>query len=116
MKTACEEEMTMPTIKQIDAAHEAIRPFSESLYSVLAPIFAAARRGVEAEQEIARLKMLNDGHQRLATQYRERAERAEAANVKLVGAIDMIRETLHGGNVQDLLLIINNALDEARNV
>lgn len=25
-------------------------------------------------------------------------------------AIDMIRETLNGGNVQDLLFIINNAL------
>ena len=45
-----------------------------------------------------------------------RAEKTEAANVKLVGAIDMIRETLNGSNVQDLLLIINGALDEARNV
>jgi len=41
---------------------------------------------------------------------------AEAAIVKLVGAIDMIRETINGGNVEDLLLIINNALDEAKNV
>ena len=45
-----------------------------------------------------------------------RAEKTEAANVKLVGAIDMIRETLNGSNVQDLLLIINSALDEAKNV
>lgn len=33
------------------------------------------------------------------------------ANTKLVGAIDMIRETLNGGNVQDLHQIINAALE-----
>ena len=33
----------------------------------------------EAREELARVTLLNDGHQRLATQYRERAERAEAA-------------------------------------
>jgi chromosome segregation ATPase len=36
------------------------------------------------------------------------------ANTKLIGAIDMIRETLHGGNVDDLLYIINTALDAVR--
>ena len=36
-------------------------------------------------------------------------------NLKLVGAIDMIRERLHGSYVDDLLFIINSALDEWRN-
>ena len=65
----------------------------------------AERRIKVVEAENARLKAAQ-----------QRAEKAEAANVKLVGAIDMIRETLNGSNVQDLLLIINGALDEAKNV
>ena len=40
--------------------------------------------------------------------------RLYAANLKLAGAIDMIRETLKGGNVDDLLYIINTALEEHR--
>jgi hypothetical protein len=40
--------------------------------------------------------------------------RLQAANLKLAGAIDMIRETLNGGNVDDLLYIINTALEEHR--
>jgi hypothetical protein len=40
--------------------------------------------------------------------------RLHAANLKLAGAIDMIRETLKGGNVDDLLYIINTALAEHR--
>lgn len=36
--------------------------------------------------------------------------RLRDANVKLAGALDMVRETLSGGNVQDLLFIINEAL------
>lgn len=40
------------------------------------------------------------------------AER-KATIAKLVGAIDMIRETLDGGNVEDLRLIINDALRAA---
>lgn len=42
----------------------------------------------------------------------EKTERLRAANTKLVGALDMIRETLSGGNVDDLLYIINTALEE----
>lgn len=38
----------------------------------------------------------------------------QAANVALVGAIDMIRETLDGGDVQDLRQIINAALAKHR--
>jgi hypothetical protein len=40
------------------------------------------------------------------------ASRAELleANTRLAGALDMVRETLQGGNVQDLLHIINEAL------
>ncbi len=34
------------------------------------------------------------------------------ANAKLVGALDMVREALHGGEVEDLLLIVNSALSE----
>ena len=33
------------------------------------------------------------------------------ANTKLVGAINLIRETLNGGEVQDLHQIINSAID-----
>lgn len=40
--------------------------------------------------------------------------RLYSANLKLAGAIDMIRETLKGGNVDDLLYIINTALEEHR--
>jgi len=40
--------------------------------------------------------------------------RLQAANLKLAGAIDMIRATLNGGNVDDLLYIINTALAEHR--
>ena len=40
--------------------------------------------------------------------------RLHAANLKLAGAIDMIRETLNDGNVDDLLYIINTALEEHR--
>jgi len=40
--------------------------------------------------------------------------RLRSANLKLAGAIDMIRETLQGGNVDDLLYIINTALEEHR--
>ena len=40
--------------------------------------------------------------------------RLHAADLKLAGAIDMIRETLKGGNVDDLLYIINTALEEHR--
>ena len=37
----------------------------------------------------------------------------KAANIKLLGALDMIRETLKGGAVDDLLYIINNAIKQA---
>lgn len=36
--------------------------------------------------------------------------------VSLLGALDMIRETLTGGNVEDLLLIINNAIERAHGI
>jgi hypothetical protein len=36
------------------------------------------------------------------------------ANAKLAGAIEMIRETLDGGKVDDILHIINTALAEHR--
>jgi hypothetical protein len=99
--------MTMPTMEQLDKACAAIMACNFELAESIEPVFAAARRGVESSDDSILGKLL---------EWKERAERAEAAIVKLVGAIDMIRETIHGGNVQDLLLIINNALDEARNV
>lgn len=39
--------------------------------------------GIEAADRIDELEILNNGHQRLATQYRERAEAAEAENQSL---------------------------------
>tara|TARA_R110000868_G_scaffold75783_3_gene218428 strand:+ start:142 stop:492 length:351 start_codon:yes stop_codon:yes gene_type:complete len=113
----------MPTMQQINAAHTVVRLNDKSLYDALAPIFYAARRGVETDGELNETKFILEEYKQAHLQaakwqqhYLERAEKAEAANVKLVGAIDMIRETLNGGNVEDLLLIINNALEEARNV
>lgn len=47
--------------------------------------------------------------------YQAQIRQVQNANIKLVGALDMIRESLHGGNVQDLLLIINRALDANEN-
>jgi hypothetical protein len=93
------EENEMITFKDI----ERIEKNFEWDGTILA-LCAAARRGVEADHE------LQNAFEDVVT----RAERAEAAIVKLVGAIDMIRETIHGGNVQDLLLIINSSLDEGK--
>lgn len=45
---------------------------------------------------------------------RERVAALAEANLKLVGALDMIREQLTGGNVQDLLYIINTAIQTNR--
>jgi hypothetical protein len=39
--------------------------------------------------------------------------RLHATNIKLLGALDMIRETLNGGEVDDLLYIINTAIKKA---
>jgi hypothetical protein len=36
-----------------------------------------------------------------------------AAKIKLLGALDMVRETLKGGEIDDLLYIINNAIKKA---
>lgn len=36
-----------------------------------------------------------------------------AAKIKLLGALDMVRETLKGGEIDDLLYIINNAIEKA---
>lgn len=54
----------------------------------------------------------NDFHMAYRMKCDEETKALTVANTKLVGAIDMIRETLKGGNVEDLLLIINRALDE----
>lgn len=72
---------------------------------------------LELTRELAvALENVKDYKENSALFLRQRDEaRTELAaaleiNIKLVGAIDMIRETLNGGNVQDLLFIINNAL------
>ena len=63
---------------------------------------------------------LADALETQALTFRDKADaaaelrRLHLANVKLVGALDMIRETLQGGNVDDLLYIINTALAEHR--
>ena len=36
-----------------------------------------------------------------------------AAKIKLLGALDMVCETLKGGEIDDLLYIINNAIKKA---
>ncbi len=41
-------------------------------------------------------------------------ERLRDGNTKLIGAIDLIRETLNGGTVDDLAYIINRALEAAK--
>lgn len=38
----------------------------------------------------------------------------QAVVAKLLCALDLIRETLRGGNVDDLAYIINTAIDEAK--
>jgi hypothetical protein len=70
--------------------------------------------------EQAEALRLADALETRAITFRDKAEaaaelrRLHLANVKLVGALDMIRETLQGGNVDDLLYIINTALAEHR--
>ena len=67
---------------------------------------------VRTHREVGR-KILHrrvQGEQDTAAELR----RLRSANVKLAGALDMIRETLQGGNVDDLLYIINTALEEHR--
>lgn len=66
------------------------------------------------EQELKRLREQNAQWLEESTKWYAEIERLRASNIKLVGAIDMIHETLRGGNVEDLLLIINRALAEAK--
>ena len=75
--------------------------------------------GDDAADEIERLRVevdrLNSELRTMITDLgRRRAEIERRDNVerKLVGALDMIRETLNGGNVEDLLMTINAALNE----
>ena len=67
-----------------------------------------------AADEIERLQSSLDAERIACKQGWRYADELAQANTKLVGAIDMIRETLLGGNVEDLLVIINGALDEYR--
>jgi hypothetical protein len=72
-------------------------------------------RGFKAEaDELRRQHNLLDVANTVCRNAAEEIERLQAANLKLAGAIDMIRETLNGGNVDDLLYIINTALAEHR--
>ncbi len=75
---------------------------------------AAELRRLHAENE--RLHQINQSHEmKLSVRgYEIQIADLKAANLKLAGAIDMIRETLKGGNVDDLLYIINTALAEHR--
>jgi hypothetical protein len=75
---------------------------------------ASELRRLVAENE--RLHQINQSHEmKLSVRgYEIQIADLKAANVKLAGAIDMIRETLQGGNVDDLLYIINTALEEHR--
>ena len=67
-----------------------------------------------AAAELRRQHPLLDVANTVCRNAAEEIERLQAANLKLAGAIDMIRETLNGGNVDDLLYIINTALEEHR--
>jgi hypothetical protein len=75
---------------------------------------AAELRRLHAENE--RLHQINQSHEmKLSVRgYEIQIADLKAANFKLAGAIDMIRATLNGGNVDDLLYIINTALAEHR--
>jgi hypothetical protein len=75
---------------------------------------ATELRRLVAENE--RLHQINQSHEmKLSVRgYEIQIADLKAANLKLAGAIDMIRETLNGGNVDDLLYIINTALAEHR--
>jgi hypothetical protein len=77
-------------------------------------IAAAELRRLVAENE--RLHQINHAHEmKLSVRgYEIQIADLKAANLKLAGAIDMIRATLNGGNVDDLLYIINTALAEHR--
>jgi hypothetical protein len=48
------------------------------------------------------------------TDVTNKMSRVLCANVKLAGALDMVRETLYGATVDDLVYIINTALAEHR--
>ena len=61
----------------------------------------------QAEQELADLRQACREGWRYADELRQ-------ANIKLVVAINLIRETLNGAEVQDLHQIINSALAEYR--
>ncbi len=75
---------------------------------------AAELRRLHGENE--RLHQINQSHEmKLSVRgYEIQIADLKAANLKLAGAIDMIREALNGGNVDDLLYIINTALAEHR--
>ena len=68
---------------------------------------------VRTHREVGR-KILHRRDQGNAQDTAAELHRLRSANVKLAGALDMIRETLQGGNVDDLLYIINTALEEHR--
>jgi hypothetical protein len=80
----------------------------------LLPEAATELRRLHAENE--RLHQINQSHEmKLSVRgYEIQIADLKAANLKLAGAIDMIRATLNGGNVDDLLYIINTALAEHR--
>jgi hypothetical protein len=83
----------------------------ERAYDVLA---LAYNEWTEKTQWVQETKQTHELGMHRADVLKQRIERLQAANLKLAGAIDMIRETLKGGNVDDLLYIINTALEEHR--
>jgi len=83
----------------------------ERAYDALA---LAYNEWTEKTQWVQETKQTRELGMHRADVLKQRIERLYAANLKLAGAIDMIRETLNGGNVDDLLYIINTALAEHR--
>jgi hypothetical protein len=67
----------------------------------------------KAEAELGRLQQSEREGWRYAAELEQQRKRLSEVNIKLLGALDMIRETLNGGEVDDLLYIINTAIAKA---
>jgi hypothetical protein len=68
------------------------------------------------DRAVAELKILKQSERegwRYAAELEQQRKRLSEVNIKLLGALDMIRETLNGGEVDDLLYIINTAIAKA---
>lgn len=100
-----EDRVYLPALPPHDAERSGRHGLKDVLYGA-GTLQDYARAAVRADRVDRRSKDAADA--RIAAVLR--------ANVKLAGALDMVRETLNGGNVDDLLYIINTALYEHHTV